>query len=162
MLHEEFAKLTGVNVSFRHYREKVEPGYNNSKMHKDDWCAEWLKENKKFIVKTHLLDIEALSRDISLMDSIRTENQRIREEKDATLRRNQDLEFKVESIENDNQNLRIQVDAFAETIGGLEKEVEQLAAESIQLKTAIKVIDEKDNEILRLKAMLFDQMIKQN
>ncbi|MDR2532640.1 MAG: hypothetical protein LBC82_07340 [Oscillospiraceae bacterium] len=166
MLHEEFVKLTGVNVSLRYYKEKVEPGYNGSNNHKDDWCADWLKENKKFIVKTHLFDIEALSRDISLMDAIRAENDKMRHSMKTALEREQEAKVRTGQAE---ENVKLLHQRLTEKEATVNEQLQLIAGYSAELEksnnalsSAAKSLNEKDDEILRLKAMLFDLMTKQN
>jgi hypothetical protein len=81
MMLQEFIKKTGVTVSHRYYSEKVEPLYSaDDNLDKDEFCTNWVKDHKRNIVKAHEFDIDTLSRDISLLEAIRTENTRIKEE----------------------------------------------------------------------------------
>jgi predicted RNase H-like nuclease (RuvC/YqgF family) len=143
---EEFVKLTGVNVSYRYYTENIEPVYMHpGNSNKEEWCAEWVKSHKKNIVKGHVFDIEALSRDISLMNGIKAENARIKEEAVTAKTKATNLELENESLKN-----RIEI---------LEEKNDKLDDKSEQLKAAIEAIDEKDKEITALKAKLYDMMI---
>ncbi|MDR2558326.1 MAG: hypothetical protein LBC86_02105 [Oscillospiraceae bacterium] len=134
MLHEEFVKLTRVNVSRRFYNEEIEPLYaeGNPYENKENWCADWLKNNKKHLVKAHSFDVEALSRDICLMDAIRAENQRIKEEKVLASQKAIQLEFDNEALKTENETLKNElvvnstvIDEQIQSIGEYSAELEK-------------------------------------
>jgi hypothetical protein len=155
MLHE-FVKKTGVNVSHRYYTEKVEPLYSaDDQLDQDEFCSNWVKDNKRHIVKAHEFDIDALSRDIALLDCIRTENARIKEESVAA-------KEKADHFERENERFRTEYDNLEDSLQMVRQENERLAQDAARLEVASIELDNKDDEIIRLKAMLFDLMTKKS
>ncbi|MCL1866412.1 MAG: hypothetical protein FWF82_03270 [Oscillospiraceae bacterium] len=147
MIYEEFVKLTGVTVSHRYYTEKVEVLYNaDYQLDKDEFCANWVKDNKRNLVKAHEFDIDALSRDVALLEAIRTENARIKEEA---------LTAKTKAT-----NLELENESLKRKLANLEGDNERLTADAVRLEEVSRAIDKKENEILTLKAKLYDMMIK--
>ena len=164
-MHEEFINQTGVTISYRFYTEKVEPSYRKGDWKdKDEFCAQWVKENKVSICKGSSADIRSLSRDISLMDCIRTEAARSKVEKEAAENKNRELETKVRSLETRIEAMQNQTDRHMKQLEELRASNEEMAGAEIALAAMEsehqKEMNAKDSEIIMLKAMLFDQMMK--
>jgi len=164
-MYEEFVSLSGVNVSYRFYSEKIEPEYRDGNWtDKQEFCAEWLKTNKPSICKGLSIDISSLSRDISLMGTIKSEALKSRQEKEAAEINARELKTQVNSLETKIEAMQKQADRLikeleektqiADNFNSAENEIRELKY------VREKEMAEKDAEIIKLKAMLFDQMMK--
>jgi len=157
MLHEEFTKLTGVQVSHRYYTEKVEPIYDYpGNGTKEEWCAEWVKLHKKNIIKAHVFDIEALSQDIAMMDAIKSQGERLRAEK-------RECEVKISNLQHRVNELQFTSDESEKDIAYLKESLdEQKAALQKQYnvrQTSENALEAAQCEITALKAKLYDMMM---
>ena len=157
MMREEFTERTKIEVSGAYYRDVIEPMYTKEDVDKDTFCADWLKRNKQLIIKAHLADFYKMNMDVAVMECNKAENE---ENKVAanTLKNKLGLMEKNltettrrrDAAEKREKELETQVWELQENAHGADK----------KLQTATAMLNEKDNEIMKLKAMLFDMMNK--
>lgn len=167
MLHEEFENLTGITVSHRYYTERIEPEYTEASIDKQTFCTQWIKAHKTDICKALGSDIDGLIRDAALTDVLKNEPKELRRviaEQRQTIESTEDevhnLKFEIaskieiiETLEAENNSLRDDVKDLQHTIDNINSVVGDFEAMEKELA-------EKDMEIMKLKAMLFDQMYK--
>ena len=157
MMREEFTERTKVEVSGAYYRDVIEPMYMKDNVDKDTFCADWLKRNKQLIIKSHLADFNKMNMDVAVMECNKAENE---ENKLAA----KDLKNRLELMEMDLAETTRRRDAAEKREKELEAQVRELQENANgteeKLQTAAAMLNEKDTEIMKLKAMLFDLMNK--
>jgi len=157
MMREEFTERTKIEVSGAYYRDVIEPMYMKENVDKDEFCADWLKRNKQLLVKAHLADFNKMNMDVSVMECNKAEN----EENKVVAK---DLKNKLALMERDLAETTRRRDAAEGRERELEAQIREIqenvhGAEE-KLQTAAAMLNEKDTEIMKLKAMLFDMMNK--
>jgi hypothetical protein len=152
MLHEEFVALTKVNVSFWYYTQKVEPDYNAcvraDLTDKAAWCADWIKTNKKYIVRTHEFDIESMSRDVGAKVVLYQENANLKEQLSV-------LEAAKVVLESEVGDLKRKLDTEQNEIAVIRTEYDGRIERFRDSELAA-----KNSEIIKLKALLYDELTK--
>ena len=164
MMREEFINLTKVEVSGRYYTEAIEPQYMANNVDKQTFCADWLKINRNKICKAVTADFDSMNMDVAVMNCNKAEYKEAKSSaetlknqlglkerdlqeairrRDAAEKRENELEAKIWELQEENAGLRSEFDNLDEVQGGTER-----------------MLAEKDMEIMKLKAMLYDQMTK--
>ena len=156
-MREEFIERTKIEVSSAYYRDVIEPLYIKENVDKDIFCADWLKVNKQLIVKAHLADFNKMNMDVAVMECNKAEN-----EKNKTVAK--DLKNKLGLMKKKSEETTRRRDAAEKREMELETRIWELQENAhgieVNLKTAVAMLNEKDTEIMKLKAMLFDMMNK--
>ena len=164
MMREEFTERTKVEVSGRYYRDTIEPMYTETNVNKDEFCADWLKRNKQLIVKTHLADFNKMNMDIAVMECQKSELNEAKSEVASQKRENEILKNKLGLTEQDLKEALRRRDAAETREKELETQIWELQENAYgadeKLQAAAVMLNEKDAEIMKLKAMLFDMMNK--
>ena len=154
MMHEEFMDLSGIKVSLRYYEETIEPEYaNNDCADKQEFCAKWVKDNKSIICKASSTDIYELSQIACISSAIRSDARRDRDERAAAEKLVDELRKELEEVKYKyNEQLN-----YNDNLQGVLKNREDCYCQVQSLESELAA---KDIEIIKLKAMLFDYMIK--
>jgi len=164
MMREEFTERTKVEVSGRYYRDAIEPMYTKANVDKDEFCADWLKRNKQLIVKTHLADFNKMNMDVAVIECQKSELNEVKAEAASQKKENETLKNKLGLTERDLQEALRRRDAAETREKELETQIgelqENVCGTKEKLQTAATMLNEKDTEIMKLKAMLFDMMSK--
>ena len=157
MMREEFTERTKVEVSGAYYRDAIESVYMKDNVDKDTFCADWLKRNKHLIVKSHLADFNKMNMDVAVIECSKAENE---ENKLAV----KDLKNRLGLMERNLAETTRRRDAAENREKELETQVRELQENACEAEekpqTATTMLNEKDTEIMKLKAMLFDLMNK--
>ena len=163
MMREEFITLTKVEASSRYYTERIEPEYMNSdSADKQEFCAAWVKKNKTNLCKAHAFDMDALSRDIAMMETIKEQADRAKELIDEAKAKTTVAETELHNANFDNDRMKEQNDSLRKKCEVLQSDYSTSlnsfsAINAVHLKAADELAAAK-NEILILKAKLYDLM----
>jgi chromosome segregation ATPase len=159
MTHNEFTNLSGVTVSQRYYQNIIEPEYTHGNTDKSEFCTDWVKRNKPKLCKAVISDLDALNLDLCLMECHKSDATRSREELETERKARSDAEnesarkdITIEELKTEVQDLTERLDRMIEDYNS----VHQSYRELLELKTEIA---ERDTEIVKLKAMLFDLVV---
>ena len=154
MMREEFTERTKVEVSGAYHRNAIDPMYMEANIDKDTFCSDGLKRNKQLIIKAHLADFNKMNMDVAVVECNKAESE---ENKTAV----KTLKNKLGLVEHDLVETTRRRDAAEKREKELETQVWTLqenaygAEEKLQ---AAAMLNEKDTEIMKLKAMLFDMI----
>jgi len=150
MMYPEFEERTGYQPSSEEY-SLIEESYYNFDGNKDEFCKEWLKwkksgawEREAKIIKTYLATTEVQDAELQVLRQYRDDANKVIN----------GLNEKIEQINTDwlnDQNMRIRDYNQVKQQGDEARDqVRKLQAE----------LEAKDNEIIKLKAKLYDLMTK--
>ena len=151
MMREEFVNLTKVEVTSNYYENKIEPLYVERDIDKRDFCEQWLKENKAHLCKAHSFDISNASMEIALRNAKISGLEKKLEEQNDYKNENEKLQVELRNCKSNNESLE-------ELLPEMEAAIVNLKNENASLASAQEQLVARDNEIIRLKAMLFDLM----
>lgn len=153
MMHDEFTRLSKVETTAKFYRESIEPKYMEAGIDKEAFVEQWLKDNKSNIVKAHVFDLDRATRELALADCKAAELEKIKSENKRLQNQAETFETKFKAANSSWQEEKHMAEVWKADCLEAQKRAEQVEP----LKERI---NELDMEIMKLKAMLFDQMIK--
>ena len=138
--------------------------YTEANADKDEFCADWLKKNKQLIVKAHLADFNKMNMDVAVMECQKSELNEAKAEVASKEKENETLKNKLALTERNLEETTRRRDVAEKREKELETQVWELQENAYgtdeKLQTAAAILNEKDTEIMKLKAMLFDMMNK--
>lgn len=153
MMHEEFILLSEVEVTAKFYQESIEPKYTESGIDKEAFVEQWLKANKSNIVKAHGFDIDRASRELALADCKAAELERVKAENKQLQNQAEIFETKFKAANSSWQEEKHMAETWKADCFEARKQAEQVEP----LKERI---SDLENEVIRLKARLFDMLEK--
>ncbi len=151
MMHEEFIRLSKVEVTAKFYRESIEPKYLEMDIDKEGFVEQWLKDNKANIVKAHAFDIDRATRELALADCKAAELGEAKVEIKRLQNQAETFETKFKAANSSWQEAKHMVEVWKADCFEAMKQAEQV--ELLQAR-----ISELENEVIRLKARLFDML----
>jgi len=155
---EEFLNLTGVHVSPNYYRDIIEPAYNTHNIDKTEFCAEWLKDNKRSIVKAIGSDFANICLENCINRAIKSENEDIRSKLNAKEKELTRVNTALSTSEYKAGNLALEIDNLRECLTFHVDSNEALEKDYKELKVELEKYKGMEVELIRLKAALYDKM----
>ncbi len=151
MMHEEFTQLAKVETTAKYYKEVIEPKYAASGLDKEVFVAQWLKDNKASLVKAHAFDLDRASTALAVKDCKAAELERARAESKRLQHQAETFETNFKAAHSSWKEAEHMAEGWKNDYHAARKEAEQVGPLNDR-------INELENEITRLKAMLFDAM----
>ena len=154
---EEFSTLSGLTVSQRYYQTTIEPEYTVSDLpDKESFCTDWIKRNKSIICKAVSADINALSLDLCLLDNYKADAERSRDELQMERVARSHAEEEITEHEKTIERLNQENESLRQIIRENRESIDSLIADYNELLSVKAESANKDAEIVRLKAKLYD------
>lgn len=153
MMHEEFTRLSKIETTTKYYRESIEPKYIEMNIDKESFVEQWLKDNKANIVKAHAFDLDRASRELALVDFKTAELEKLRADNKQLQNQAETFETKYKAANSSLQEEKHMAESWKADYHEAQKIAEQVEPLKVQ-------INELENQVIKLKAMLFDQMYK--
>jgi len=151
MMREEFISLANIEVTAKYYEEIIEPKYTEMNVDKETFVQQWLKDNKANIVKAHAFDIDRASRELALADYKAEELEKVKAENKRLQEQAETFETKFKAANSSWQEASRIAESWKTDYHEARKQAEQV-------DPLRKCISELENEVIKLKARLFDMM----
>ena len=156
MNREEFTELTGVEISHRYYTERIEPDYADGEWaDKQEFCAQWVKNNKANICKTSAIDLSGLHRDIANYECMKTRLEKGAEELAEAKNKIESLKITLETTIRHRDDAEQRANAHLEN---QEHNAIQICDLQLEVKDLTEALAASQQEITTLKAKLYDLM----
>ena len=151
MMHEEFIRISKVEVTAKYYKEAIEPLYREMDVEKEAFIEQWLKDNKANIVKAHAFDLDRASRELALNDCKAADLENLKSE-------NKRLQHEAERLENSFKAANSSWKEEKHMAEVWKKDFHEAQKQAEEVEPLKEKINDLENEIIRLKARLFDLM----